>query len=354
MTSIFIGNLTTEATEDDLRQLFGLDTTKYLRNNVRINIIFNSKGKYKTYAITDCPKHIFDELLKLNGEMTLDNKTLIIEPVCAKNIITPYKRKERSQGIHRQNQFPNSEYRGESRPASHAPSRQGRSVPSTNRVESEFGETDWEEVGGGKVQNTKSMARVVRDGISTQQLQEKRKRQLLIEIRNNDDGAPLPSAGMVYKTLTEQLGLSDDPSNGVEAIYKLNPSNPRKWFLLFKSEDLKNKFKGKEGTLTLIHKENKTKHTYYFKTWKSSVPAKSTKPLMITVQSTPLISNQELGSHLETFGKIEAIVDKKYDFAKHIDTGLRMIFITLNRDVKARDIPTSLRTSDGVRRKLFF
>ena len=106
MTSIFIGNLTTEATEDDLRQLFGLDTTKYLRNNVRINIIFNSKGKYKTYAIIDCPKHIFDELLKLNGEMTLDNRTLIIEPVCAKNIITPYKRKERSQGIHRQNQFP--------------------------------------------------------------------------------------------------------------------------------------------------------------------------------------------------------------------------------------------------------
>ena len=75
---------------------------------------------------------------------------------------------------------------------------------------------------------------------------------------------------------------------------------------------------------------------------------------MITVQSSPLISNEELGSYLQTFGKIEDIVEKKYDFPKHVDTGLWMILITLNEDVKARDIPTSLRTSDGVRRKLFF
>ena len=35
-----------------------------------------------------------------------------------------------------------------------------------------------------------------------------------------------------------------------------------------------------------------------------------------------------------------------------MDSGLQMILIMLNRDVKT--IPTSLRTSDGVRRKLFF
>lgn len=31
---------------------------------------------------------------------------------------------------------------------------------------------------------------------------------------------------------------------------------------------------------------------------------------MITVQSSPLISNEELGSYLQPFGKIEAIVQK--------------------------------------------
>ena len=185
-------------------------------------------------------------------------------------------------------------------------------------------------------------------------MEERRKCQLLMDISINDEGAPPPSASMVYKIITEQLGLSDDPSNGVRAIYQLDPNNPWKWFILFISEDLKNSFEGKEGILELTHKKDKTKHTYYYKTRKSSVPVKSTKPLMITVQSSPLISHEELGSYLQPFGKIEAIVEKKYDFAKHIDTGLRMVFITLNRDVKARDLPTFLRTSDGVRRKLFF
>ena len=93
-----------------------------------------------------------------------------------------------------------------------------------------------------------------------------------MEIWNNDEGAPLPSEGMVYKILTEQLGLSNDPSNGVKAIYRLDPSNPWKWFVLFVSEDLKNSLDGKKGILELIHKEYKTKHIYYFKTRKSSVP----------------------------------------------------------------------------------
>ena len=75
---------------------------------------------------------------------------------------------------------------------------------------------------------------------------------------------------------------------------------------------------------------------------------------MITIQSSPLIFDEELGSFLEPFGKIAAIVQKPYSFAQHIDSGLRQIFLTLHEDVKATDIPRSLCTSNGVWRKLSF
>ena len=354
MTSIRIGNLTRHTTKEEIGQVLGVRTTPFLREHVRIKLYTNSKEKSRSYAIISGPKHILDTILTLNGNITLDSRKLIIEPISAKKSTTPYNPKAMRQGRDRQNRLQTSENNGELRPASRAPSRQEGNVSSINRVEDESGEIDSEEVGGGRAQNTMSMARVARDGHNRQLMEERRKCQLLMDISINDEGAPPPSASMVYKIITEQLGLSDDPSNGVRPIYQLDPNNPWKWFILFISEDLKNSFEGKEGILELTHKKDKTKHTYYYKTRKSSVPVKSTKPLMITVQSSPLISHEELGSYLQPFGKIEAIVEKKYDFAKHIETGLRMVFITLNRDVKARDLPTFLRTSDGVRRKLFF
>ena len=376
-TYIRIVNISSDTTQEDLINLFGLHNTPYLRDNVRITLFFDSKGQYKGYAILRVPKHVRDLMIKLDGTEFKKRKLHIIDInlnslttyelrsmskgltdssslSSAENSITPYNPKQMSQGKGRQNLLKASEHKGELRPASHALSRREGSVSSTNRVADEFGEIDSEEVGGGKTQHATSMAQVARDGHNRQLMEERRRCQLLMDIFNNDEGAPPPSASMVYKIVTEKLGLSDDPSNGVNAIYRLDPSNPWKWFVLFISEDLKNSLEGKEGILELTHKKDKTKHTYYFKTKKSSVPAKSIRPLMITIQSSPLISNEELGSYLQPFGKIQAIVEKKYDFAKHVDTGLRMIFITLNRDVKARDLPTFLRTSDGVRRKLFF
>ena len=74
---------------------------------------------------------------------------------------------------------------------------------------------------------------------------------------------------------------------------------------------------------------------------------------MIIIQSNPLISDKELGSYLEPLGKIAAITHTAHRFAKHIDSGFRLIFIVLHNDVKTRDIPVSIRTSDGVWR-LFF
>ena len=60
---------------------------------------------------------------------------------------------------------------------------------------------------------------------------------------------------------------------------------------------------------------------------------------MITIQSSLLIFDEELGSFLEPFGKIAAIVQKPYSFAQHIDSGLRQIFLTLHEDVKATIYP---------------
>ena len=189
------------------------------------------------------------------------------------------------------------------------------------------------------------MAQVLGNKEARTQMEAKRRRQLLINFSSDDEGAPHPSAHMVYWVLTEQLSLSQNPSNGVQAIYAPNPTNQWRWCVLFNSENLKSKFEGK--TITYTHNHNNKNYTYTFKTTESN-------RLMITVQSSPLISDAELGSYLEPYGKIVAITQKKHNFAHHIDSGLRLIFIILQKDVKARDIPWSIRTSDGVWRKLFF
>ena len=157
---------------------------------------------------------------------------------------------------------------------------------------------------------------------------------------------------MVYQVLTEQLGLSKDPSNGVKAICTPNPNNRWRWLVLFASENLTTKFQGKTITLTFTHKNDKTEYTYTFTT--RGGKKRESNNLMITVQSSPLIPDQELGSYLTPYGDIVHITQKKHGFAKHIDSGLQLIFIKLHKDVNTRDIPGSLRTSDGVWRKLFF
>ena len=93
-----------------------------------------------------------------------------------------------------------------------------------------------------------------------------------------------------------------------------------------------------------MHKKDKTDYTY------TVITRRGTR----TDSNRLMITDEELGSYLEPYGNIVAITQKTHGFAKHIDSGLRLIFIILHKDVKARDIPVSLRTSDGVWRKLFF
>lgn len=127
----------------------------------------------------------------------------------------------------------------------------------------------------------------------TRQLLEKRRRsQLPIEVWSDDDSTPL-DAQIIYHALTEQLGLSKDPSSQhVKAIYKSYPNTPWRWSLLFESESLKNTFEGKETNLLWTNHKNNSKHTYYFRTWKTQ------KSLLITMHSSPLIED-ELQSFFE-------------------------------------------------------
>ena len=130
--------------------MLGVRTTPFLREHVRIKLYTNSKEKSRSYAIISGPKHILDTILTLNGNITLDSRKLIIEPISAKKSTTPYNPKAMRQGRDRQNRLQTSENNGELRPASRAPSRQEGNVSSINRVENESGEIDSEEVRGGE------------------------------------------------------------------------------------------------------------------------------------------------------------------------------------------------------------
>ena len=69
MSNLYIGNYNLGIKENDLVELFGLNTTKYLRETCSRNMPMNNKtGQSKGYAFMSAPKHVCDELLKLNEE----------------------------------------------------------------------------------------------------------------------------------------------------------------------------------------------------------------------------------------------------------------------------------------------
>ena len=353
-TTLRVSNITSNTKKQDIHQLFGLNNTQYLRETVRSKLFFNVPGKYRTYALITGPRHVMTQLLELDG-IEYNSRKLSIEFLDKST--TPYDRVSMRKGLSGLSQSPTSgniKAKGGIRPVSNAPSGQEESGSSINGIEDELGGTNPEEVGGGSdaIQDRKSMAQVIGEQQYRRQLEDRKRCQLLIDIWSDDEGAPFPGASMVYRLLTEQLGLSEDPSNGVKAIFTPNPNNRWRWLVLFTSEDLKTKFQGRTITLTFTDKKDKMDYTYTFIT-KGGIRTDPNK-LMITVQSSPLIEDEELGSYLQQFGKVIAITRKTHGFAKHIDSGLRRIFLVLHNDVRTRDIPASLRTSDGVWRKLFF
>ena len=67
-STIIIRNLNTNVTSADIYELFGLNTTAYLRKNCNVSIPLNNMTKELLgYAYLTIPKHIRNEIIKLNG-----------------------------------------------------------------------------------------------------------------------------------------------------------------------------------------------------------------------------------------------------------------------------------------------
>ena len=63
----FMGNLHSDATEEDLRKLFGLRLTQYLKQNCLCNMsLINKTGKSNGFAFIFTPGKVHHDLLELD------------------------------------------------------------------------------------------------------------------------------------------------------------------------------------------------------------------------------------------------------------------------------------------------
>ena len=82
----FVGNLNIDLNIKDLKELFGFETTKYLKENCSISMPINRKiGKNKGIAFLLSPDHVHKELLKLNS-IEFHGKSLILEEAMSPGI----------------------------------------------------------------------------------------------------------------------------------------------------------------------------------------------------------------------------------------------------------------------------
>jgi len=76
---IYVGNLGSNVTNEDLINLFGLGTTNFLQRTCSVELACCEKtGKSKNFAFVNVPEHVHSELMKLNG-IEFYGKCLVIE-----------------------------------------------------------------------------------------------------------------------------------------------------------------------------------------------------------------------------------------------------------------------------------
>ena len=79
---LFIRNLHSDATEEDLYKLFGLRSTQYFKQNCLVNMpLIKTTGKSKGFAFIIIPEKVHQSLLKLDGIDLLGKKLLIKEAI---------------------------------------------------------------------------------------------------------------------------------------------------------------------------------------------------------------------------------------------------------------------------------
>ena len=75
MKNIYVDNFPEDINKQDICELFGLNSTPYLRDTCNIDFpIYNKTGKFKDFVFIRAPAHITDELIKLDGIAYHDNE----------------------------------------------------------------------------------------------------------------------------------------------------------------------------------------------------------------------------------------------------------------------------------------
>ena len=83
MKNIYVGNFPEDINKQDICELFGLNSTPYLRDTCNIDFPINNKtGKFKGFhnkAFIRAPTYITDELIKLGGIEYHDNELMVAD-----------------------------------------------------------------------------------------------------------------------------------------------------------------------------------------------------------------------------------------------------------------------------------
>lgn len=300
ITKLYVGNISADTTEEDIMQLFGLNTTTFLRNNTKVQVFHNTNSK--TFAIIQLFYRHAVEIIKLNG-LEFKSRNLVIE--IARNppkfdtdtSVIPYNRGDMRRDKNQQNNLDTSKKNKAKavRPAPASSSRQEET-----HIQSGFWDQCLEAVGERelKEQSDKTMAQKLREKHKRLELERRKQRQLLLEIECDQSSIPekaLSNASLVYRALTEQMGLTDENSNHqVEAIFQPDPNNVWKWSVLFSSQSLKDNFEGKETEISWTDRTNK-QYSYLIRT--HGAPRR----LLVTINSSPLIDDDELFIYVKRY-----------------------------------------------------
>ena len=80
MKNIYVGNLREDINKQDICELFGLNSTPYLRDTCNIDFPINNKtAKFKGFVFIRAPAHITDKLIKLNEVAYHDNELRAVD-----------------------------------------------------------------------------------------------------------------------------------------------------------------------------------------------------------------------------------------------------------------------------------
>ena len=75
MKNIYVGNIPEDITKQDICEIFGLNSTSYLRDTCNVDFpINNQTEKLKGFAFIRASEHITDELIKLDDIVHHDNE----------------------------------------------------------------------------------------------------------------------------------------------------------------------------------------------------------------------------------------------------------------------------------------